>query len=507
MASSNEENSLPLPAKWVPGRQANSMILIDPEGIKMRYKSKNSTKKFYICSKKTKTNCPVSVTVETEKDLIVETNGTHNHDNDIVKGEVLAIANEKISEAATNVVTSPRSVLQDISYEVLNNANTKSGKQYIPKSNTITKALSRKRKSELNCPQLPNSMEELQVPEIMKKTPDGEEFVILEEQINKKGDKVIGFASPTMLQVLRGSKEWFIDGTWDIVAQTFFTQAWIIVAKLPSSEASVACAFFLLPDKQATTYKLALDALVDKEVPGPDLVHVDFEASEIKAIRDCMPASKIVTCQVHWKRALRKKMTELGILPFYNRSAQIQTYFRKIWSIAFVPIGDVVDVWEELKADSPELDENEMGAEAVNFFDQALENFFTYMEHTYIGSVQRKKERRLLYPFSFWNKHEEAIAEEELTNNSVESWNSVSKRSLPMKANIWKVMDALQKEDCLSRTKVIASASGTYTDPNPSRTKSIKQKKKQLSSSVRKYHSMLLGEWMNMMSSIYEYEG
>ena len=503
-SSSDEEESVP--ARWVPGRQANSLVLIDPDGVKMRYKSKNETKKFFICSKKSETNCLVTVTVDIMKDMIVNTKGTHNHDNDIVKNEVKSKVDEKVNEAAANVFTSPRSVMQDISKEVLNDANTKSGLLYIPKSNTVAKAMSRKRKSDLNYPAMPISIEEFIVPDMMKKTADGDDFLILETQINEKKGKAIGFASPTMLQVLRESREWFIDGTWDLVASSFFTQAWIIVAKLPSG-ISVASAFFLLSDKQATTYKLALNALVEKEVPGPELVHIDFESSEIKAIKECLPHSKIVTCQVHWKRALRKKMVDLGILPFYNNSCLIQTFFRKIWAIGFVPKEDVVKVWEHLINNTPELDEDEMGADPINFFDHALQKFFTYFEYTYVGPVNRRTQirGRPLFPFIFWNKHEEANQEEEITNNSSESWNSVSKKSQPT-CNIWSIIDALKKEDSLSRSKVISSASGNYTDPNPSRTNHIKAKKKRLSSCVRKYSSMLLDDWLDMMSSIYEYE-
>ena len=505
-SSSDDEASLPVPAKWVPGRQANSLVLIDPDGVKMRYKSKSGSNKFYICSKKSETKCLVTVTVDTEKDMITSTKGTHNHDNDIVKNEVKAKVDENIIKAAANVYTSPRSVLQDISDEVLDDENTKSGLLYILKSNTVAKALSRKRKSDLNYPAMPTSIDELIVPDMMKKTADGEDFLILETQTNGKKEKVIGFASPTMLQVLRESREWFIDGTWDFVGRTFFSQAWIIVARLPSG-LSVASAFFLLPDKQASTYKLALNALTEREVPGPDLVHIDFEASEIKAIKECLPHSKIVTCQIHWKRALRKKMVELGILPFYNNSCLIQTYFRKIWAMSFVPQEDVIKVWEHLVTNTPALDVDEMGAEPINFFNQCLDRFLSYMEHTYVGSVNRRTlaRGRPLFPFSFWNKHEEAIQEEEITNNSSESWNSVSKRSQPT-TNIWSVMDALKKEDSLSRSKVIASALGNYTDPNPSRTKRIQAKKKRLNSCVEQYSSMLMEDWLNMMSSIYEYE-
>ena len=46
MASAAKVN-LPAPATWVPGRQKNSMILVDPEGFNMRYNTVEGTKKYY----------------------------------------------------------------------------------------------------------------------------------------------------------------------------------------------------------------------------------------------------------------------------------------------------------------------------------------------------------------------------------------------------------------------------------------------------------------------------
>ena len=46
MASAAKVN-LPAPATWDPGRQKNSMILVDPEGFNMRYNTVEGTKKYY----------------------------------------------------------------------------------------------------------------------------------------------------------------------------------------------------------------------------------------------------------------------------------------------------------------------------------------------------------------------------------------------------------------------------------------------------------------------------
>ena len=107
----------------------------------------------------------------------------------------------------------------------------------------------------------------------MKSTPDGRPFLILEEQLEEREERVIGFASPAMLQVLNQSTEWFIDGTWDITKNTMFAQAWVIVARI-NPGISVPCAFFFLPNKQPASYRAALTAIKDKDVTDPVHVHV-----------------------------------------------------------------------------------------------------------------------------------------------------------------------------------------------------------------------------------------
>ena len=109
-----------------------------------------------------------------------------------------------------------------------------------------------------------------------------------------------------MLQVLNQSTEWFIDGTWDITKNTMFAQAWVIAA----------------------SYRAALTAIKDKDVTDSVHAHVDNEAAEIKVIKEVLSESNIITCQVHWHRALRKKLTDIGLIPYCNRDITIQVFFR-----------------------------------------------------------------------------------------------------------------------------------------------------------------------------------
>ena len=156
---------------WVPRRQEKSKVLVVPHGVKMRFKAKNNDKKYFVCSKKSETNCPVSVTVDPEKDMIVASKGSHNHDINLVQEKVKKKVDAQIRQGAVNITTAPRKVLQDITNDVLNDEDTKSGLLFVPKPNTVARALNRMKKDEFDCPLLPKSKEEIVVPEYIKKTP------------------------------------------------------------------------------------------------------------------------------------------------------------------------------------------------------------------------------------------------------------------------------------------------------------------------------------------------
>ena len=135
-----------------------------------------------------------------------------------------------------------------------------------------------------------------------------------------------------------------------------FVQAWVIVARINPC-ISVPCAFYRLPDKNEKSYTAALEAIKGKDVGAPCKIHVDFERAKINAIREVYPDSEIVTCQVHWQMALSKNLTEHGLITFYNKAIEAQVFFRKLWALAYVPEEDVMDVWDDVVSNLPEVDE------------------------------------------------------------------------------------------------------------------------------------------------------
>ena len=143
------------------------------------------------------------------------------------------------------------------------------------------------RQKSLKCPPIPKTWYDLKLPSIYLKSVSGEEWNIIDMELPNTsiGEKILGFCSTSGQDMLRRSVEWYIDGTFDVVSSTWFSQLWVIVVRTPFGVVLPA-AFFLLPNKETMTYKLCLQQLQDFcKIEGPTWVHLDFEASALKAVR------------------------------------------------------------------------------------------------------------------------------------------------------------------------------------------------------------------------------
>ena len=126
------ENMLHFPRKavWVDSQKNKKKLLLDPYSVPLFFKSKKTSRAYYVCSKKKAHNCPVSVSLDVKTDMIVRVTGNHTHDSEIVS---------------------------DITSEVLSNSNTADGLSCTPKYKTLAENIQRKRKFELDCPPIPRS--------------------------------------------------------------------------------------------------------------------------------------------------------------------------------------------------------------------------------------------------------------------------------------------------------------------------------------------------------------
>jgi hypothetical protein len=109
----NTTPELPLPAVYVDGK-GGTKVLLDPQGFRLAFKKTDCARKFYYCTEKKRTGCPVAVSLHTESQMIVRVKNEHNHDNSLLESAVKKIVRDKTEDAAKNKNISPRTLFQVI---------------------------------------------------------------------------------------------------------------------------------------------------------------------------------------------------------------------------------------------------------------------------------------------------------------------------------------------------------------------------------------------------------
>ncbi len=199
-----------------------------------------------------------------------------------------------------------------------------------------------------------------------------------------------------------------------------------------------------------------------------------------------------------------------------NAYPPIQLFVRQLWALSMVPEKDVVQVYTDvilpkmpLFEGESDSDSNAEGEETSNYT-KDLDSYLQYFEATWIGSINKRTNIRGKPKFkvSLWNKYQSVKDDQaDLTSNRSEAWNSASKISLPMKPNVWVVLQALQKEEGFARAKMIAAISGNApADPNPGRTKLRLRRVEKLKIIVSQYGNIPIEDYLNAVVTLYNDE-
>ena len=95
----------PVKASWVsPIKKGTTQnkVLTDTMGFRLHYKKKDEKNKYYHCSRKDDLQCPVRVTLDISRDMIVSKKGEHNHDNELVENTVKKLVKNVFTPAVAN---------------------------------------------------------------------------------------------------------------------------------------------------------------------------------------------------------------------------------------------------------------------------------------------------------------------------------------------------------------------------------------------------------------------
>ena len=190
-----------------------------------------------------------------------------------------------------------------------------------------------------------------------------------------------------------------------------------------------------------------------------DTVVTDFEPAMYNALMEIYPDIDHVGCQYHFRAAIWKNVMDKGLQSFFYKNPQFQEFIYTLYALAYVPVDDVIRVYDEFIGPMvvQYLEEEEDWASRVT----QINNFGNYFINTWIGTRNKTKSgsrRRPLFPLEMWNQHDECLADGISTNNALESFNRTWNSLLGPHPNIWKCINAMIRTEADTRRTLMSNA-------------------------------------------------
>ena len=197
----------------------------------------------YECVKRRKGECKARIRVK--DDEVFKGNHEHTHAPEPGSSDAVKALNS-IRERAETTQETPQQIIADL----LANMDDVSSQQ-LPPPRTIKRNIRRARKRVNQPHPLPTSVEDIEVPDDLKRLESGELFLIYDSG-KEDNERFFIFGTESSLDVLANSAHVFMDGTFKIVPELFF-QLYSIHAMTPNGV--FPCAYALLPNKIRRTYQ------------------------------------------------------------------------------------------------------------------------------------------------------------------------------------------------------------------------------------------------------------
>ena len=379
------------------------------------------------------------------KDRDIQVASGHSHAPDPAKNIKYKVITE-VREQATSSQDRPQQILGNALQGVPDAVAAQ-----LPLLGTMRRNVRRQRRAAGNVLPVPVTLADLPnpLPQQYTTTKAGDPFLRYD---SSDQDRVLIFATDERLVLLENNENWFIDGTFDMVP-LIYTQLFTVHARLQGGKI-IPCAYVFLNSKAEVAYTQALQQLKNL-CPNlnPRTGLIDFELAIKNSLEIVFPGVQVKGCYFHFTQNIWRKIQANGLQERYQQDVQFVEEVRMIAALAFVPENDVRRVFHGLS----------------NNIDASLDVIMDYIEETYIGMVRRGQPRRPRYPYSMWGVYDRVQDELPRTNNSVEGWHNRFNRHVGVHhADIWKIIDVIQKEEDLSRVELVHIQQGrNIGNPNP----------------------------------------
>lgn len=454
-------------AKFLKTKRGGAMLVdINNHTYTQSGKAKDSKdeKKYWRCTLGKQKNSTCKSYAITKGDIIVHAS-THDHFSNLPRLLATKARQEVVDAArAQPTVTTQLLVSQYATKVTEDKAIATAG----PKSKTVARLIQKAKQKALNHPHSPQSFHDLaELPPPYTLNNDHQPFLITNQVVNDEGQRILVFMSPFGLKVLSRAKTWTSDGTFRITPVPF-SQTYIFLGELHGK--AFPGAYVFMPDKKSLTYKAVFSTIKTHLLDHADKINlttwlVDFETAVVKEIWSTFGGKSQVRvhgCYVHWRRNLRRRIANHGLIPYMNRHAGFQIWMLCLASLAFIPAEEVHGYYAELidylatvkehMASDLEDDDEDKKQTALASLDENMEAFLDGFEGTYIGRKLRSGGYSIpRFEPEMWSQFKEIQENLQLTTNRSENVNSVLSKSIPASASLWTVIDRIKDHESRAR--------------------------------------------------------
>ncbi|CAB4373540.1 unnamed protein product [Rhizophagus irregularis] len=332
----------------------------------------------------------------------------HSHSPEANRMEVVRTLNT-IKESASHTHDRPVQLIQDAVVNM-----HQSSYSYMPNKQALGKQISRIRNK--NMPPQPQELDEINVPNELRRTINNEEFLAREIEFNE--EKMMIFCTTSKFQYLQDAEYWLMDGTFKTVP-LLFQQMYTIHAPVGGENARVLpLVYVLITGKSKECYTRLFQELISLSeaadvILNPSFIITDFEQAAINASQAEFPRSHHKACFFHMCQNMWRKIQASGLAIEYGTDEELSIKLRYLTALAFLPASDIPNAFDQIKPMMPS------NAEAV----------VQYFEDYYVRGTVRRAFRNgsevrnpPSFPPSLWSVYELNENNHPRTQNFVERW-------------------------------------------------------------------------------------
>lgn len=156
-------------------------------------------------------------------------------------------------------------------------------------------------------------------------------------------------------------------------------------------------------NKAEETYNEIFGTLLSLEPKfNPTDFTIDFEMATLNAVKRNFPLSEVHGCFFHFSQNIWRHIQNVGLQNVYNNDEDFALNLRYLIALAFVPVDNVENAYEELVSTEFYSEPNE--------HKDKIESLLDYFQSTYVYAFDRLGKRKApLFPVELWNVFEETL--------------------------------------------------------------------------------------------------